>query len=77
MRSPCKDCLVSPLCTENCVDSNKFWDKIVHMVDKYKRFIYTKNERRRKHIPDDKIKHWNRLVTLHNEHITYINKRYP
>lgn len=76
MKTPCKNCLVSPTCTQICDDSNKFWDEILRILYKYERFIYTKNKRKRKYIPEDKRKHWNRLITLHNEHVTYLNKRF-
>jgi len=76
MKSPCINCLIASACTLICDEEQEFFDRLVHNLDMFNKYVYSKNGRRRKHLPNNKRKHWNHLCSIHNNHIQYREKRF-
>ena len=58
-----------------CKEAEEFRVFIELELEKFKRFIRSKNGHYRKNISDQKRKHWNALVKKHNEHVEIWNNR--
>lgn len=73
MNSPCEECITRACCINACGDSIMFSNKLDEEIKKVRRFIISKNGHQRKHIPRQKLKYYNHLVTKWNKHITISN----
>jgi len=53
----------------------EFDTDLSQQIDKFRRYIYSKNGRIRKNVPNQKRKHWNAIVKTYNDHTIHVNKR--
>ena len=51
----------------------EFDTDLSQQIDKFRRYIYSKNGRIRKNVPNQKRKHWNAIVKTYNDHTIHVN----
>jgi len=71
MKVPCEDCIVLSCCSKLCIDLTSSGNELDYNIKQFKRFIFSKNKHRRKHIPENKRLHWNSLVSNWNRRLYY------
>ena len=66
MKTPCDDCIVYPTCAKTCIPLAHFKNDLDQLIEKHKKFIFSKNGHPRKHIKNQQRLHYNHLVDTWN-----------